>query len=287
MINFRGTVLSLHPLFVIVMLASVMTGRFFELLTLFAIVFIHELGHAGAALAMGFKVRSIQMLPFGGVAVIEDDRRMNAAREIIIALAGPLQNVIMIGIALLCQAAGWGDGPFLSYIIQGNLIIALFNLLPVLPLDGGKVLQALISLFVPYHATLLWTSRAGLICSLLMIGYGLVPILSNEGVKLNLLMIGLFLAYSNYEDHRNIQYRFIRFLVNRSQIQEHQQEGMGTAQPIVADSSKPLDDIMRLFKREKYHLIYVMNRQGSLMAVVPEQHVISSYFASSRPPWYA
>lgn len=287
MISIRGTVLSLHPLFVIVMLASVITGRFFELLTLFVIVFIHELGHAGAALAMGFKVRSIQMLPFGGVAVIEDDKRMNAARELIIALAGPLQNGIMIGIAMLCQVAGWGDGPFLTYVIQGNLIIAVFNLLPVLPLDGGKVLQALISLLVPYHATLLWTARAGLICSLFMIGYGLSPLFAGEGVKLNLLMIGLFLAYSNFEDHRNVHYRFLRFLVNRSGIHEHQQDGMGTAQPIVADSSKPLDDIMRLFKREKYHLIYVMNRQGGLMAVVPEQHVIASYFASNRPPWYA
>ncbi|MGM1050113.1 stage IV sporulation protein FB [Paenibacillus uliginis N3/975] len=287
MISIRGTVLSLHPLFVIVMLASVITGRFLELLTLFVIVFIHELGHAGAAIAMGFKVRSIQMLPFGGVAVIEDDGRMNAARELIIALAGPLQNGIMIGIAWLCQAAGWGDGPFLSYVIQGNLIIALFNLLPVLPLDGGKVMQALVSLLLPYHATLLWTARAGMICSLFMIGYGLSPLLSGGGIKLNLLLIGLFLAYSNFEDHRNVPYRFMRFLVNRNGLYEHQQESIGTAQPIVADSSKPLDDIMRLFKREKYHLIYVMNRRGGLMAVVPEQHVIASFFASNRPPWYA
>ena len=119
MIKFKGTVLSLHPLFVIVMLASVFTGRFLELLTLFIIVFIHELGHAAAAAAMGFKVRAIQMLPFGGVAVIEDDGRMTAMKEIIIALAGPLQNVIMIGITLACQWAGWGDEQLLSYIIQG------------------------------------------------------------------------------------------------------------------------------------------------------------------------
>ncbi|WP_106768501.1 M50 family metallopeptidase [Paenibacillus faecalis] len=287
MINIRGTVLTLHPLFVIVMLASVITGRFLELLTLFVIVFIHELGHAGAAIAMGFKVRSIQMLPFGGVAVIEDDGRMNASRELIIALAGPLQNGIMIGMAWLCQISGIGDASFLSYVIQGNLLIALFNLLPIPPLDGGKVLQALISLVIPYHAMLLWSARTGMICSLFMIGYGLYPLLSGDGVRLNLLMIGLFLAYSNFEDHRNVPYRFMRFLVNRNGVYEHQQERIGAASPIVADYSKPLDDIMRLFKREKYHLIYVTDRQGGLLAVVPEQHVIASYFASDRPPWSA
>ncbi|GAE07622.1 stage IV sporulation pro-sigma-K processing enzyme [Paenibacillus sp. JCM 10914] len=279
--------LSLHPLFVIVMMASVVTGRFLELLTLFIIVFIHELGHAAAAAAMGYKVRAIQMLPFGGVAVIDDDGRMTAWREIIIALAGPLQNVIMIGIALSCQWAGWGDAGMLSYLIQGNLIIAAFNLLPILPLDGGKVLQALVSLIAPYHATLLWASRAGLLCSLVMIAYGLQPLFNGEGIRLNVLMIGLFLAYSNFEDYRNVHYRFLRFLVNRSESYERNMEGLGNAQPIVADSSKPLGDIMRLFKRERYHLIYVMSGPGNLLAVVPEQHVISSYFSSNGPPWYA
>lgn len=284
MINFKGTALSLHPLFVIVMLASVVTGRFLELLTLFIIVFIHELGHAAAAAAMGFKVRAIQMLPFGGVAVIEDDGRMTAWKEIVIALSGPLQNVIMIGLALCCRWAGWGDEAMLAYIIQGNVMIALFNLLPILPLDGGKVLQALISLIAPYHATLVWTSRAGICGSLLMIAYGLAPLSSGGGIRLNLLMIGLFLAYSNFEDHRNVPYRFLRFLVQRSEIYERNLERLGPAQPIVADSAKPLSDIMRLFKREKYHLIYVMGGPGRLLAVVPEQHVISSYFASNGPP---
>lgn len=287
MIKFRGTLLSLHPLFVIVMLASVFTGRFLELLILFMIVFIHELGHAAAAAAMGFKVRAIQMLPFGGVAVIEDEGKMTAMKEIGIALAGPLQNVIMIGITLACRWAGWGDEQLLSYIIQGNIIIALFNLLPIMPLDGGKVLQAVISLLAPYHATLLWASLAGFLCSLLMIVYGLQPLFTGGGIRLNVVMIGCFLAYSNFEDYRNVHYRFIRFLFNRNSIYERDPDGLGPAQPIVADSSKPLDDIMRLFKREKYHLIYVMSGRGNLLAVVPEQHVISSYFSSNGPPWQA
>ena len=79
--------MSAHPLFVIVMLASVFTGRFLELLTLFIIVFIHELGHAAGG--DGVQGTSHSDAPFGGVAVIEDDGRMTAMKEIIIALAGP------------------------------------------------------------------------------------------------------------------------------------------------------------------------------------------------------
>jgi len=50
------------------------------------------------------------------------------------------------------------------------------------------------------------------------------------------------------------------------------------ARPIVALSAKPLDDILRLFKRNHYHFIYVLNGKGNVVAVVPEQRLISSYF---------
>ena len=72
------------------MLLSVLTGQFLELLTLFTIVLIHELGHVCAALVTGVTVKSVQLLPFGGVAVMEDHGKLTATRETGIALAGPL-----------------------------------------------------------------------------------------------------------------------------------------------------------------------------------------------------
>ena len=88
-------------------------------------------------------VQSIQMLPFGGVAVIEDGGKLTAYREIVISLAGPLQNILMVGIVLLLSRFQLGDPLFLDYIIQANLLIALFNLLPVLPLDGERSFRRL------------------------------------------------------------------------------------------------------------------------------------------------
>ncbi|MBW4838377.1 MAG: M50 family metallopeptidase [Paenibacillaceae bacterium] len=278
MIKWRGIAFSFHPLFVIIMLTSVLTGHFLELLALFAIVFVHEMGHVFAARMYGIKVLTVQMLPFGGVAVMEDAGDMTAGREIAIALAGPLQNVLLIGASLLLHVAGMWDGPFLDYFIQSNLLIALFNLLPILPLDGGKVSQALCSLTMPYYATLIWSYRISLLFSALLLVYSFLPLLLGlGGMQLNLLLIGFFLLYSNLTDYRNIPYRFLRFLVNRDRsFARHLLTG-SLAQPIVADKTKPLDHILRLFKREKYHFIYVMNHQGNIVAVVPEQRVISSF----------
>ncbi|WP_178021207.1 M50 family metallopeptidase [uncultured Paenibacillus sp.] len=282
MIKWRGIAISFHPFFVIIMLMSVLTGHFLELLALFAIVFVHEMGHVFAARMYGIKVLSVQMLPFGGVAVMEDAGDITAGREIVVALAGPLQNLLLIGASLLLHAAGMWDGPFLNYFIQSNLLIALFNLLPILPLDGGKISQALCSLAMPYYATLIWSYRISLLFSALLLAYSFLPLLLGlGGMQLNLLLIGLFLLYSNLTDYRNIPYRFLRFLVNRDRsFSRHLLTGT-LAQPIVADKTKPLDHILRLFKREKYHFVYVMNHQGNIVAVVPEQRVISSFLQGS------
>lgn len=260
------------------MLLSVITGQFLELLTLFTIVFIHEMGHVIAALLNGVTVKSVQLLPFGGVAVIEDHGRLTAGREITIALAGPLQNGIMIVMALLLQQAGGGSSAFLAYFIQANAIIALFNLLPVLPLDGGKILQAALSMLVPYYYTLLWSGRVSITASVLVICYALLPLMTGGGLRLNLLMIGAFLLYSNVTDQRNLPYRFVAFLMNREAAYERHLRSGSAARPIVAFSAKPLDDILRLFKRNQYHFIYVMNDDKNVVAVVPEQRLISSYF---------
>lgn len=271
--------ITMHPFFVIIMLASVLTGHFIELVTLFAIVFIHECGHAAAAGLLGCRVLSIQMLPFGGVAVIEDRGNLTAGKEILIALAGPMQNMLMVGAALLILQLGVGDPEFIRYIIQGNMLIALFNLLPVMPLDGGKIVQALVSLFAPYYSTLMWTYRIGILCSLGISGYAISRWLAaGDGLPLNLLLIGVFLLYSNVTDFRNVPYRFIRFLMNREEVFVRHATAGSLVQPIISFPAKPLDTILRLLKRERYHMIYVMNKEGRIMAVLPEQRLIGSYF---------
>lgn len=279
MIKLAGIPVSFHPLFVIIMLTSVLTGHFKELIVLFGIVFIHELGHAAAAKWMGVTVLSIQLLPFGGVAVMEDNGMLTAKKEIGIAFAGPLQNVILAAMAWLMHLLGMWDGPSLAYFIEANFLIVTFNLLPVLPLDGGKISQSVCSLFLPFHSTLLWASRISVFFSGLLLLYSLYPLLHGQGIQLNLLMIGIFLMYSNLVDHGHIPFRFLRFLIGRQKLFAQRIPSGRKAQPIVADAAKPLDTILRLLKRDKYHFVYVMNAKGELMEIVPEQKIIASYLS--------
>ena len=104
----------------------------------------HELSHLLAARLAGVEIAEIQLLPFGGSAKMENPYRIPTARLVAVALAGPAANLALI---VLCAAlTQWGlvKAASAKALFQMNLTLMLFNLLPALPLDGGRALYALL-----------------------------------------------------------------------------------------------------------------------------------------------
>lgn len=272
----------LHPLFVLVMVFSIFTGYFIELLTLFGVVFIHELGHVAAAKGFGWRVREVQMLPFGGVAVVDESANVPAREELLVALSGPLQNAWMAGFAFFMQKAGWGDPSWWKYFLQANLMIGLFNLLPTLPLDGGKVLQASLSYVMSYHRAMVCCAWISLFLSVVIVVSSFISP-DGGGVQLNLLVIGIFLVYSNWYGYKHLPFQFLRFLMNRERRAQSMLKDGLVAEPIIAGGRMRSMDVFRLFMRERYHLIYVTGQEGTVRRVLPEEHLIRIYFTEKKP----
>jgi Zn-dependent protease/CBS domain-containing protein len=112
---------------------------------LFGSVLLHELSHAAVARARGLRVERITLFVFGGMAGIAEEPR-RPVDDFLVAAVGPLVSLLAAGVArlLLPLAAAVGPGPaaVVGYLALANLLLALFNLLPGLPLDGGRVLRA-------------------------------------------------------------------------------------------------------------------------------------------------
>jgi len=117
------------------------------MLLVFASVLVHELGHALVARRLNVRVSGIELSFFGGAAKMTELPR-TANHEVLIAAAGPAVSLVLGGIGL-----GLGTllhSPLFAWIGYTNFIIAAFNLIPALPMDGGRILRALLSRRMDY-----------------------------------------------------------------------------------------------------------------------------------------
>ena len=157
-------------------------------LALFACVTLHELGHAMAAKRFGVKTRDITLLPIGGVARLEripEDPR----QEFIIAIAGPLVNVAIAAALFVLVALKVGTpsaeklaldenllaDSFLVRLLAVNVMLVVFNLLPAFPMDGGRVLRAVLAHFTGDYVRATRTAAAvGQLMAILFVVAGLM-----------------------------------------------------------------------------------------------------------------
>lgn len=141
-------------------------------------IILHELGHALVARAFGLPVRSITLFVFGGVAEMRSEPKSPLV-ELAMALAGPIVSVIL-GLSLVIAGASFRTAPqeltgVLQYLGMLNLTLALFNMLPAFPMDGGRVARAIIWLITrdPLKATRM-AARAGEVIGIMMMTFGAV-----------------------------------------------------------------------------------------------------------------
>ncbi|CAI6082373.1 M50 family metallopeptidase [Cohnella sp. JJ-181] len=279
MIKIGGIVFRFHPLFVLLMLLSVLTGRFQEMIALFFIVLLHELAHLWTALRFGWRVREVKLLPFGGVVETEEAGSAPVREEALVAAAGPFYNALLALAAWGLGQTGLVDQVWADDFARASGLIAAFNLLPALPLDGGRLLQCWLSMHFPYHRTLLWSARISLLFSALVTLGALSPPLYGGLVHLNLLAIGLFLFASNWTYMRNLPFVFLRFLVRRAERSTDRIDAGTLAQPIVVSRHRQLSEVVRLLMKERYHLVYLMDH-GKISRVVPEAQIVDGFLGS-------
>ncbi len=166
-------------------------------LLLFSSVLAHELGHSFVALSQGIEVKSITLFIFGGLASLDRESK-TPAEAFWVAIAGPLVSILLFGLFTAINIYTAITGPVASIIqllAYINLVLALFNLIPGLPLDGGNILKSIVWKITnnPYKG-IIFASRVGQAFGWLAIISGLIPtFLFSSFPNFWNILIGLFL----------------------------------------------------------------------------------------------
>lgn len=265
--------LSIHPLFWVVIAIGVFTAHFRELLVLFAIVFVHELGHAFAAAHYGWRIKRIQLLPFGGVAEMEEHGNKPLQEELVVVLAGPVQHIWMAAAAYVLYELGYLPADAYTFFIWNNAVIFCFNMLPIWPLDGGKLVLNLLSGHFPFLQAHRYTLGTSGFCFSIMALGGLIWNTSNVTMWTTLS----FLAVSMYLEWKQRQYTFIRFLLERYYGKRKSIEKLTS---IMAQPDDPVYAVFTQFRRGYKHSIIVKSPREQY--TLDENELLHAYFAERR-----
>jgi Zn-dependent protease len=228
------------------------------MLLVFVGVTLHEFGHALAARAYGIGTRGITLLPLGGVANLERIPE-KPRQELVITAAGPAVN---LAIALVLLPVAWvvgggaglgplafrdaltanlvdpGLGSLLRFLIATNVLLAIFNLLPAFPLDGGRVVRALLALRMSYVRATQVAVTIGRIMAVLMVIWGIW----NGGFTL--LLIAVFIFFGGTAELQMVQRRHmlrgltVRDVLSASSARVYVSEALGRVADLLLNAQQ-------------------------------------------------
>lgn len=273
-------------------LATLSNGAMFAMIsavvTVFALVFaytfvtIHEYGHALSAQYLGYKTVDISLYPMAGLASISGDWHKNPMHEFIITICGPLTNLVMFSYAWIllqfCEPETIEHALF-GFAFRINLALLIFNILPVYPMDGGRILRSAISYFSKdWYAGTVWATRTSFICGLIAIPLGFY--LSQPIAGFMIAFMGLFVAQVEMSS-----------LKSRKEIEEVEAEQLRLFENLMTEESLKLwpddeekrkDFVNSMVEFHKFLLRFVTWAVQEKMNKEDFEKVIAHFFVISR-----
>ena len=232
-----------------------------QFLSVLFFVILHEGGHIGAAYLLGARLKTLKITPLGPIGIIEDFEKLCSGKKIKILLAGPFVNLIFIGIFSF-----WPNSFYLQgFFLQINIALLLFNMLPVYPLDGGRILLALISKkmgLIRGNALLL---KIGGLTNTMIFILGLVQIILFP-FNASLLCLGLYIKKAAAHHYQEMSVSFYKII-----LAGYKSVDIICPNHMVVKTTMPLARIMGRFDQESYTISYVKTHQGIVGPIYEEE----------------
>lgn len=222
------------------------------------------------SLAQGRKLDSMRVFPIGLNAVFKEDYYKDI-NTFFINISGPLTNLLIFLVCFLLSTYYLPGSDNMRFFVLINLFLALFNLLPVLPLDGGRIFKDILTSRIGLFKAYKYTRIVSKVLGLLIILVGIVQAFGSI-YNFSLIFLGSFIFYFlKYEETevyfmniKNLVYKRSRFL----------RKGVYPGRELVVIKSMRLGDIIKDMDFDRFHIIYVLDEEMKLEKVFTEQEIV-------------
>lgn len=202
--------ININPIFFFLAFVSIITGLFKDFLVFSSIILFHELGHIIAALHYNWKIKKINFYPYGGYIEFNEILNKPIKEEMIIVLSGLISQTIYFLIIILLYDHNYIGENIYNLFKHYNISILLFNLIPIYPLDGIKIINLILSKFIPYK----YAHYISILISIIfMIIFTFISIIFGLGMNF-MLIVGL-LIHQIIKEKRNHNMLCNKFIFER------------------------------------------------------------------------
>ncbi|QEK12297.1 hypothetical protein FQB35_07855 [Crassaminicella thermophila] len=238
----------------------------------FFVILLHEGAHVYMGNLLGYKINSIEIFPFGGVVRMEADIAINPQHEIMIAISGPILNLIMVFLGYYILNIFQLSNEKFLFFIYSNLSIGIFNLLPILPLDGGRIGRAYLAYFIGFKKSTKFVVILSKVISCVLFLYGCYAVKYNK-FNIYILLLAIFLYIAAHKEYKMAAFIFIKEVTQKRQ--HLLCNGVLNTKYLIAVKNTPIKDVMNQFVPRKYHIVTVMDADCKIIGVLTENDVLN------------
>lgn len=268
----------MNVLFFSLLVLYAIAGMLAEAMIMFAAVVLHELWHTIVALGHGFDIEEVELLPFGGVARLKGLIEVNPVAEFRTSAAGPLASMTVAAVSFGLFAALGRLGPYARLFVVSNLSIGLFNLLPVIPLDGWRMLRASLVSRTGFVAGSKTSSRISGIALAVMSAVILAAVFLGLVSAVTLAVVAFLIAAARRE-RANGAYVLFRYLIRRES--EILTDRIMAVQQLVATKDVTIREVLQFITPRRYHMIVVLGSDLETLGIIGEKQLLDSLLAGN------
>lgn len=249
-------------------------GYILEIIIMMMSILIHEFSHITIARLYGVEINEVEMFPFGGIARYKNIRLTSPKEEILICIAGPLSNLIIILFFILLKNFQFNIC-IVNYIVEVNTLIFILNILPIFPLDGGKILRSILSLYIGYKsATIKLAYITYFICTFFIL-YDILNGTIKQDITY-LSIIAVFTIVAAKKEKKMAAFVFISGIIRKKD--ELNVKKVLRVHFLVCHKTLNIKEAIEYILPSRYHIFIIIDNNGETMGNISETQLIDGIY---------